>query len=94
MIMQESETTKLSRQCKLILDLLEDGYWHSGGEIYERTKVIKYSTRISDLRVIHGYNIPQPKFRDGQFWYKLFNIGQQSFLDNKIKNCPKIEYLN
>jgi len=86
--MKESETKKLSRQCKIILDSLEDGYWHSGGYIYERTKVIKYSTRISDLRLIHGYNIPQPKFRDGQFWYKLYpKQGQQSFLDNRVKKC-------
>ena len=68
---------KLTPQCKKILDLLQDGYWHSGGEIYDRTKVIKYSTRISDLRVKYGYNISHPpKFRDNQYWYKLFSKGQ------------------
>ena len=80
---------KISRQCKLILDLLEDGYWHSGGEIYERTKVIKYSTRISDLRLIHKKDISNPpKYKDGQYWYKLYpKQGQQSFLDNRVLKC-------
>ncbi len=68
------------------MDLLEDGYKHSGGEIYERTKVIKYSTRISDLRVKYGYNIPQPKYKDGQFWYKLFAKAEQKKLFNVQAN--------
>lgn len=71
--MQESETKKLSRQCKLILGLLEDLYWHSGGEIYEQTKVIKYSTRISDLRLIYKCDIIK-RYRDGQWWYKLMPV--------------------
>lgn len=76
----------MTPQCRRILDLLQDRYEHSGGEIYERTKIIKYSTRISDLREKHGFNIPRPKYRDGQFWYKLFPKVEQKKLFNVPAN--------
>jgi len=60
----------MTPQCKRLLNLLRDREWHSGQDLLDNTRIHKYSTRISDLRRIHKYEIAL-KYENGQFWYRL-----------------------
>ena len=57
---------------EIILDLLDDGAWHSNFEIHEKTNILRYSARILDLRR-KGYLIEakDDEFDRRKYWYRL-----------------------
>lgn len=44
-------------QCARILHALADGRWHSVAEIHRKAGTSRLNSRISDLRLMHGYVI-------------------------------------
>lgn len=62
---------RLSPQCKKLLALFEGGARVSNSEIVHETRILKYTGRISELRV-KGYNIVCiERHKSGLSYYKL-----------------------
>lgn len=51
-------------QCDRVLEVLDDGLWHSIHEIHDRAGSMRLNSRVSELRARRGLDIQQRQQRD------------------------------